>query len=139
MEYHIEREPKPVLYILMRTDLQSLNPGKAMAQAAHAANAFVDSVIQRQSVPEYFYRWQESTSQGFGTVVVLGCDAKQLTCITNIADTIGLSSGVVNDPTYPLQDGKVTHYIPLCTCGWVFGDSRDLSIRGLLGNLELHS
>lgn len=30
----------PVLYILMRNDLDSMNPGKAMAQAAHAANEF---------------------------------------------------------------------------------------------------
>ena len=30
-----------VLYILMRTDMDSLNPGKAMAQASHASNAFV--------------------------------------------------------------------------------------------------
>ena len=30
-----------VLYILMRNDLNSLNSGKAMAQASHASNAFV--------------------------------------------------------------------------------------------------
>ena len=32
---------KPVLYILMRTDMDSMNPGKAMAQASHASNQFV--------------------------------------------------------------------------------------------------
>ena len=31
----------PVLYILMRTDMNSMNPGKAMAQASHASNAFI--------------------------------------------------------------------------------------------------
>ena len=31
----------PILYILMRTDMTSLNAGKAMAQASHATNAFI--------------------------------------------------------------------------------------------------
>ena len=34
-------EMTPVLYILMRTDMTSLNAGKAMAQASHATNAFI--------------------------------------------------------------------------------------------------
>ena len=44
---------KPYLYILMRTDLPSLNPGKAMAQAAHAANKMTFIVDKHsQCVPE---------------------------------------------------------------------------------------
>ena len=30
----------PILYLLMRTDMASMNPGKAIAQGAHAANQF---------------------------------------------------------------------------------------------------
>ena len=37
----------PVLYILMRTDMDSMNPGKAMAQASHASNAFVSNAEPR--------------------------------------------------------------------------------------------
>ena len=37
------KETEPVLYILMRSDMVSLNPGKAMAQAAHAANCFTSN------------------------------------------------------------------------------------------------
>ena len=39
----IETEVFPVLYILMRNDMKSMNPGKAMAQASHASNAFVNT------------------------------------------------------------------------------------------------
>ena len=38
------QETYPVLYIIMRNDLDSMNPGKAMAQASHASNAFVTKI-----------------------------------------------------------------------------------------------
>lgn len=32
-----------VLYILMRADLSNMNAGRAMAQASHASNQFIES------------------------------------------------------------------------------------------------
>ena len=37
----------PLLYILMRNDMDSMNPGKAMAQASHASNQFVATTAYR--------------------------------------------------------------------------------------------
>lgn len=54
------------LYILMRNDLPSLNPGKAMAQAAHAANAFTVEWGHYDSVKEY-----SNKKHPFGTCIVL--------------------------------------------------------------------
>ena len=34
------KEPEPYLYVLMRSDMASMNTGKACAQSAHAANYF---------------------------------------------------------------------------------------------------
>ncbi len=34
------KAPEPYLYVLMRSDMDSLNPGKMVAQGAHAANYF---------------------------------------------------------------------------------------------------
>ena len=59
----------PVLYILMRNDLPSMNAGKAMAQASHASNAMVhnsDCDAFKGMVKE----WQGETPQGFGTLVL---------------------------------------------------------------------
>ena len=42
----------PVLYILMRTDLNSMNPGKAMAQASHAGSAFANNAEPGYKVDE---------------------------------------------------------------------------------------
>ena len=63
-----------VLYILMRTDMDSMNPGKAMAQASHASNAFVYRWGKEKAVKE----WQGETQQGFGTVLVLGVTGDEL-------------------------------------------------------------
>lgn len=43
----------PRLYIIMRKDIQDMNPGKAMAQAAHAQadfGAFLASMVGRQTL-----------------------------------------------------------------------------------------
>ena len=125
----------PVLYILMRTDLDSLNPGKAMAQASHASNAFVDLMTTDDAL---FQAWATSTPQAFGTVLVLGVNELQMRTAVQVAGTCGFTSDGVNDPTYPLQDGDATHFISLDTCGFVFGDKDDPALQSILQNFELH-
>jgi peptidyl-tRNA hydrolase len=123
---------KPILFILMRSDLESMNPGKAMAQAAHAATAFERKIhgIMRDddedsNIENLYNEWRNSTSQGFGTKVVL--DAIDEAGISGILFDAMYNKVPVHDtildPTYPLRDGKVTHYIPLVTCGYVFTDA----------------
>lgn len=134
-------KPQPVLYILMRTDLDSLNPGKGMAQAAHAANQF-QTVIQSHSdkIKALYEQWsKESNGGGFGTTIVL--DAKNHVLIQEFAETArrkGFLAGVVTDDTYPIQDGEVVWTLPVITCGFIFGDKNDSKLRDLLDILELH-
>lgn len=138
---------KPVLYILMRTDLNSLNPGKAMAQAAHAANAFVLQIESCQNFPnddefEYlidlYNEWVEQTAQGFGTTVVLAVNTEQkLNQLILEAHNFAIAD-TVYDPTYPIRDGGVTHEVPLTVCGYIFGDANSLKLYKHLRNLELH-
>lgn len=120
----------PILYILMRSDMASLNPGKAMAQAAHAANKFGVVLEAARNVGtedlSMFSEWQRQ-AEGFGTTIVL--DAKNGTNIENsikIAEAVGAYTGIVLDPTYPLRDGDYLHLIPVVTCGWIFGLKEDL-------------
>ena len=132
----------PVLYILMRTDMDSMNPGKAMAQASHASNAFVSNAEPGYNVDEeLFNAWQESTPQGFGTVLVLGVNEAQMRTAVQIAESFGVDKfpcDIIHDPTYPLQDGDTTHFIPVDTCGYIFGDKEDPLLESILGNFELH-
>lgn len=133
----------PVLYILMRTDLASMNPGKAMAQASHASNAFVQHAEQTvgNSVPEQyanFDQWRNETPQGFGTVIVLGVNELEMRTAVEVAQACDLIAGVVHDPTYPLRDGETVHLIPLDTCAYVFGDKENPILGKILGNFSLH-
>ena len=85
------------LYILVRTDLPSLNPGKAMAQAAHAANQFIHQFGKHQCVKD----WQNSTSAGFGTTICLA--ASKLDIETFCGDHPSknkIFADEVTDPTY---------------------------------------
>lgn len=132
----------PVLYILMRTDMDSMNPGKAMAQASHASNAFVSNAEPGYNVDEeLFNAWQESTPQKFGTVLVLGVTEVQMRTAVEVAESFGVDKfpcDIIHDPTYPLQDGDTTHFIPVDTCGYIFGDKDDALLEAIIGKFELH-
>lgn len=142
----IEDGAFPVLYILMRSDLASLNPGKAMAQATHAANAMVHRIKHGGTVPSkhiknLLTKWENSTKQGFGTCLVLDCidDSTILEAINQILNNSNNAiADIINDPTYPIRDGDMTHYVSLNTCGYVFCDKNDMSIQNTLENFELY-
>lgn len=131
------QKSEPCLYILMRQDLASMNPGKAVAQGSHAANMFVHDV--RINGNDYYQSllevWEKQTGNGFGTCIVLGVNEKQMRETIECVSDAGLTCGIVHDPTYPLRDGEVVHLIPLDTCAYVFGEKLDL--QPFLSDLEL--
>lgn len=52
-------KPQPVyLYILMRTDLASMNPGKAVAQGSHAANQMAFQARRFDTVRPLLEEWE---------------------------------------------------------------------------------
>ncbi len=139
-----------ILYILMRTDLPSMNAGKAMAQASHASNAFIKKHGKTTEAKE----WADSTNQGFGTVIVLSatrCDLETVVSEVTMSD-------LVVDPTYPYivsseiaglineskhtvdpiikNDGNVVLHREEVTCAYVFGDKE--ALKHVLGHLKLH-
>ena len=157
----------PVLYILMRNDLFSLNSGKAMAQASHASNAFwhymhyerceEDDGIECEQLSNM---WADQTSQGFGTVLVLSVNEAQMRAAVKVSQAVGLRAGVVNDPTYPYRvDTEVAKLVdpsvhtldpsvsgPVTTlfrtedtCAWVFAsDKNGPIVDAALGRFPLH-
>jgi peptidyl-tRNA hydrolase len=167
----------PVLYGLMRTDLASLNTGKAVAQGMHAANmlsyhmrrgmvklvtsetmatkswAYIDYVTAKTASIVHdqrayrtaienlmmFQQWESSAKRtpGFGVTIVLSIESEaMLHAVVAAARDIGALAAHTHDDSYPITDGKVTHQIPLDTCGYVFGDKEKLAI--LLGQFGLH-
>jgi hypothetical protein len=127
------------LYILMRTDLASLNAGKAVAQGTHATNLFVNQVEElRKGWPdapnvEAVSAW--AGDRGFGTAITLGVNGIELRMLIEDAIAMGSIAGICTDPTYPLRDGDVTHLLNLGTCGYIFGNREYLA--SILGHLDL--
>lgn len=128
----------PILYIIMRTDMASMNSGKGMAQASHASNAFVNKAnLNKKDISA----WQNETNQGFGTVIVLDggkiADIEKkmsiLWCMDNIL------ADLVVDPTYPLIDGNAIHYLNIVTCAYVYADDSCMDqVKYILSDLKLH-
>ena len=144
----------PVPYILMRNDLSSLNAGKAMAQASHASNAFVAHFHRyaqdynskpvhtetETSTMTGFADWENSTAQSFGTVLVLAAKMPDIKATVDIFKGVGYIADVIHDPTYPIVDGEVVHYVPLDTCAYVFVPSKETDViaSALLKRFPLH-
>lgn len=131
------------LYIIMRRDLDSLNPGKAVAQGAHAATMFL-SAAQNNAKYEYGRVVKWLGKRGFGTKICLAAGGPRpgnkdeswiLEAVVKQAKEAGHLAGLVKDPTYPLRDGSVTHLIPVITCAYVFGGAQEL--KPILGNMSL--
>jgi len=136
----------------MRTDLDSMNPGKAMAQAHHAGMAFaaIGSTVQNLDpssasrsdlvFAKEYRKYIETTEQGFGTVITLGVDEATMNQVVDRANEFvenGVRSGIIHDPTYPLIDGDVVHLLPVDTCGWVFCPNPEKQ-KILFEGLRLH-
>jgi peptidyl-tRNA hydrolase len=126
---------EPTLYILMRTDLESMNPGKGMAQAAHAANQFVHEYSKLSE----FGDWAKQ-AEGFGTTIVLGGGNEEdiARVASDCAYREGFVAGLVRDPTYPVKDGEAVHLISLVTCAYVFTPCRITNPVHELQDLCLH-
>lgn len=154
----------PCLYGLIRTDIDSMNPGKAIAQGMHAANAFDHAIedlraenpamewtpaqqARKAAILDDVEAWRKYTRQGFGTTITLGsiregADSKRLDIETiraavEFVRAAGFPAEVVHDDTYPLVDGSVVHLIPLDTTAYVFGTNEEL--RPLLARFNLHA
>jgi hypothetical protein len=107
----------------MRRDLWDMNPGKAMAQAAHAQAEF-DAYVEDRCGPRYLQddplwsavrTWRNDRS--FGTTLVLH---ETLDTISKISMNVRYW-GYVTDPTYPYRNyyGEVFTRLEI-TCMWAF-------------------
>lgn len=131
--------PDYYFFIFMRTDLASMNPGKAVAQGTHAASDFED-YMRRSDQPASkvaaFAKWRASTGT-FGTAITLGVNEREMREIVENLQSAGFHANIIHDPTYPLMDGEVCHLIPLDTCAWAFVDKNDPIAKALRAKVGL--
>lgn len=144
------------LYILMRNDLSSMSSGRAMAQASHASNSFIENYGHREEVQ----KWQKQTNQGFGTAIVLAASKHDIKDIGHKLKMKKFIFKEVIDPEYGIKvDIEAFNLIdtqriqPLktiftedllsaivfkteLTCAYTFGTKEELN--PYLGHLQLH-
>lgn len=110
---------EPRLYIIMREDLWDMNPGKGMAQAAHAQALFSLAAHEYIDDLEKYCQWRGDGPDciGFGVTLVLSATADEIDAIVQRVRY----SGKVVDPTYPYRNwyGKCFTRKEV-TCAWAF-------------------
>jgi len=140
----------PRLYIIFPFNIESLVPGKLAAQAAHAANQFESHMYDNHMgylnrIHNAFKEWK-GQADGFGTTYVLRAESGEFVdlCVNGITSMQSSSPmkypfGVVTDPTYPIKDGEVTHYVPVDTCAWLFLPHNTSPLKDMISNMaEMH-
>jgi hypothetical protein len=124
------------LYVLVRNDMASFTgtaekpkTGLPCAQSGHAANQMVYQVRQKnvESLNTMLAEWEAETGMGFGTEIVIATHYADVKQTVEMAALLGHHAAMMLDPTFPLHDGKTTHYLPIESCGYIFGRRNDLS------------
>ena len=116
----MEDKMEPRFYIVMRRDLWDMNPGKAMAQAAHAQAEFeaylYPDVPDPRKLRDAVITWR-GEDRSFGITLVLH---ETLEVMEQIQANMP-HSGMTVDPTYPYRNyyGEVFTRSEV-TCMWVF-------------------
>lgn len=134
-EPEVEVENSPVLHIFMFTDVPDMNPGKGIAQGAHAASKFVYHMMKSKYTSnkttlegklwDNFEAWAEQ-GDGFGTKLVRECTRKEFEeVVVKVADPmVPPREGNVVDTSYPARNWYGDVYISVeNTCAYVFTDS----------------
>lgn len=128
------------LYILVRTDLASMNSGRTAAQCAHAANYFIKAareLIEYLEDPNDEFtkaidEWENQTVQGYGTTIVLDGGSEEDIKEKMISIDGDYFSAAVIDPEYPIVDGSVVHILPdILTCAFAFPYNEDIKLKDL--------
>lgn len=151
------------VYVLVRTDLPSLNSGKGMAQVHHAGVQLVSKYGAQQLVRDYITQGIQQGADNFNTTLVLGATLDDIIRCAQEAENAGddvVVFNTVTDPSYPflVQNGEVADLIPETvaqavkqmpdgkilmvrsevTCAWFLGDRNSARFRVLFDGLDLH-
>jgi peptidyl-tRNA hydrolase len=112
---------EPRLYILVRTDIPQLNPGKLGAQAAHAGTKFMRHVLTSNDAVLHAELAAWEGDRGFGTKITLAATEAQIHDAMVVLNDMGLLCSTVVDPSYPMTNYFGDHFTrEELTCAYVF-------------------
>lgn len=125
-----------VLFLLIRDDLESMTLGRSCAMASHITDHFRKDAEDSNNVDycNSVKAWRQETSQGFGTVYVMGVAENQLRSVQSCDRFQQPTCAVTTDPEYHIEDGLVVHIIQLDVGAYIFGDKdKIMNILGTYG------
>ena len=147
------------VYVLVRNDLPSMNPGKAMAQVHHAGVQMMSKFGDERLVKEYIKIGFDNDAYHFNTTLVVSATEKQIQAAIGVARLCGAICGNVLDPSYPFfvdpelapfvaaddnvtevgpSGNKVLFVRPEMTCAWILMDRDDPEMRSIVAAMPLH-
>ena len=136
----------PVLYVIVRNDLESMNSGKAESHSGHAASDFVYKFMSDKDLSNNkdFKEWVEAVN-GFGTQINLAGNIDDIHAIAHICKKESVHYNIISDPTYPyvppkhIRDGYMIPYLTRMevTGIWFFGRKEDINIQKIKSGFEL--
>lgn len=133
-----------ILYLLTRNDMATMSQGRSDAQNSHATSDFHEGLILHRFFNKElsgnplrwtveFAEWKEN--RNFGTAVVLMGPYADIQGAVELAKQAGFYAGITHDPSYAVPDGQTVHFVPVDTCGFIFG--RKSALKPLLGRYPL--
>jgi len=152
-----------VVYVLVRNDLPSLNPGKMAAQVHHAGVQMMSKHSTHQLVINYIMDGAKQGADGFNTTLVLSADAEEIADasyqVSNLPAGEAISC-IVKDPSYPfvvdweianllkenfrikwvknLENHKVLMTREEDTCAWFLGSRDNPNFKDIFAQFSLH-
>ena len=144
-----------ILYIAVRTDLDSMKLGKTSAQTSHASNAFTEfEIIQPMEAKKKpnpdAQEWRKESKQGFGTVLTIAVnDLDTMKKVVEAGEALGFPSRLIVDESYPYHVTReiapliaperhtrpplpagpnVVCFREEITCAYLFGEKADLEV-----------
>lgn len=151
-----------VCYLLVRTDLPSMNSGKAMSQCHHAGVQMMGQYRNHWLLQEYISAGLAQGAAWFNTTLVLAASQEDISNIViDLCKVTDVLAGNVVDLSYPfiveseeiarlipqtattkfvkkLDNGKVLMTREEMTCAWFLGSRTDPRFIGLFERLHLH-
>lgn len=152
---------KDKLYIIVRSDMDSMTAGRACAQVSHATMEFIADMAfaveqaspkEQEDLQERYLAWC-AEGYNFGNTIILEGNKAIIQEVSDLADgwedvqdanpndfqyaPDGIFVAGVYDPQYPLQDGDSRHFAEVLTTAYIFGSPDHPDVKRFTSQLAL--
>jgi peptidyl-tRNA hydrolase len=149
------------VYVMVRNDLPSLNPGKAAAQVHHAGVQMMVKHPTHKLVRQYIDDGVAQGADQFNTTLTVSANLRQIEAAISRAKNMDVLCDILIDPSYPFfVDPEVANFLEAntltkragvvaangqelflrseLTCAWMLGDRKDPLFKSVFELMPLY-